>query len=215
MERKEIKELAKTKIKGNKWNIIWPMLVIGALESVFTNLFGGSNKYIFSDFDTMTNVRFYVDYASILVSIIVGIISAGYLKYILNFVRNGKFDANEIIETIKKKWLNLLIAEILVTVIVSLCTLLFVVPGIIMGLAYAFVAYLVVDTDISGNDALKKGREMMKGYKWNYFVFGLSFIGWCLLIPLTLGIILIWLYPYMVVANAIYYDKLSKISDVK
>ena len=27
MNRKEIKELAKAKIKGNKWNIIWPMLI--------------------------------------------------------------------------------------------------------------------------------------------------------------------------------------------
>ena len=78
-----------------------------------------------------------------------------------------------------------------------------------MTLAYAFVDYLVVDTDVTGNDALRESREMMKGYKWNYFVFGLSFLGWILLVPFTLGILLIWLYPYMTVATAIYYERLK------
>ena len=71
------------------------------------------------------------------------------------------------------------------------------------------VTYLVVDTNLSGADTLKKSREMMKGYKWDYFVFGLSFIGWILLVPVTLGLIAIWLVPYMVVAEAIYYDRLK------
>ena len=39
MNRTEIKELAKSKIKGNKWNIIWPVLVIGFLESVIQSIF--------------------------------------------------------------------------------------------------------------------------------------------------------------------------------
>ena len=82
-----------------------------------------------------------------------------------------------------------------------------------MSIAYTFVTYLVIDTDVSGSDSLKAGREMMKGYKWDYFVFGLSFIGWILLTPFTLGILLIWLVPYVVIAKAIYYDKLKAITN--
>ena len=74
---------------------------------------------------------------------------------------------------------------------------------------YSFVVYLVIDTKTKGQDALKISREMMQGYKWNYFVFGLSFLGWILLVPFTLGILLIWLYPYMTVATAIYYERLK------
>ena len=81
----------------------------------------------------------------------------------LDFVRTGKMNANSIIETIKEKWLNIIIATILVGIIVFVCTLLFVIPGIIMALAYSFVIYLIVDSDIFGLDALKKSREMMKG----------------------------------------------------
>lgn len=217
MDRKEIKELAKSKIKGNKWNIIWPILVISVIESILNSIFSGRIEVDFTNLESISLVnispRYYI--GSTLVTLIIGIITAGYLKYILNFVRTGKFEFNDIIDTVKAKWLNLLIAEILTTIIVALCAMLFVIPGIIMAIAYTFVTYLVIDTDVSGSDSLKKSREMMKGYKWNYFVFGLSFIGWIILIPFTLGLILIWLYPYMTVANTIYYEKLRELDSKK
>jgi len=217
MDRKEIKELAKSKIKGNKWNIIWPILVISVIESILNSIFSGRIEVDFTNLESISLVnispRYYI--GSTLVTLIIGIITAGYLKYILNFVRTGKFEFNDIIDTVKAKWLNLLIAEILTTIIVALCAMLFVIPGIIMAIAYTFVTYLVIDTDVSGSDSLKKSREMMKGYKWNYFVFGLSFIGWIILIPFTLGLILIWLYPYMTVANTIYYEKLKELDSKK
>ena len=208
MDRKEIKEEAKKKIKGNIWNILWPLLVIGVLTSLLSRLLGGNVTFNISETAETVNAK--ASIGSGIVAIISGFLSAGYIKYLLNFVRSGKFNTNDIINTIKEKWLNILIAEILVGVIVFLCTLLFVIPGIIMGLAYSFAIYLVVDKDIAGNDSLKESREMMKGYKWDYFVFGLSFIGWILLVPFTLGILLIWLVPYINVANALYYEKLKE-----
>ncbi|MBR1376345.1 MAG: DUF975 family protein [Bacilli bacterium] len=206
MERKEIKELAKSKIKGNKWNIWWPLLVISVIEGILNGLFGP--KYSI-DPDTMAvAVTGGSQLIGNLVSIVMGIVIAGYMKYILDFVRTGKFDSSVIIETVKKKWVNILIATILVGVIVGLCSILFVIPGIIMALAYSLVMLLVIDTDVKASDALKQSRELMKGHKWEYFVFGLSFIGWVLLIPCTLGLILIWLAPYMIVASVIYLDNL-------
>ena len=216
MNRQEIKNAAKAKIKekGAKWDIIWPILVIGVLESVLVSIFGGGVNVDLNNIESFTFPTRYVVATSI-VSILMGIVTAGYVKYIINFVRTGNFDSNEIINTVKAKWVNILIANILTGVIIGLCSLLFVIPGIIMALAYAFVTYLVVDTDVSGNDALSKSREMMKGYKSDYFVFQLSFIGWYLLVPFTLGLILIWLYPYYTVANTIYYEKLKELRNAK
>lgn len=216
MNRQEIKNAAKTKIKekGAKWDIIWPILVIAFLESVLVSIFGGGVNVDLNNIESFTFPTRYVVATSI-VSILMGIVTAGYVKYIINFVRTGNFDSNEIINTVKAKWVNILIANILTGVIIGLCSLLFVIPGIIMALAYAFVTYLVVDTDVSGNDALSKSREMMKGYKSDYFVFQLSFIGWYLLVPFTLGLILIWLYPYYTVANTIYYEKLKELRNAK
>ena len=210
MERAKIKRIAKEKIKGNLWNIIWPVLVIGVLESVLSSIFGGR---INIDFNNLENFKVPTSYiaASTITSIIAGIVNAGYIKYIINFVRTGNFDTSVILNTVKEKWLNILIADILVAIIVAVCSVFLVIPGIIMGLAYSFVTYLVVDTDVSGSDSLKKSREMMNGYKMDYFVFELSFLGWIILVPFTLGILLIWLYPYMTVATAIYYDKLKSL----
>ena len=214
MDRKEIKEKAKAKLKGNLWNILWPMLVIMVLSTALSSLFGGSiiniNINNLEDLKDLSQAQTTTKPASTLVTLIIGIINAGYIKYILNFIRTDKFDTNSIINTIKEKWLDILIANILTTIIIFACTLLLIIPGIIMALAYSFVTYLVIDTDTKGSDALKKSREMMKGYKFDYFIFGLSFIGWFLLVIPTIGLILIWLVPYYVVANALYYENLKE-----
>ena len=204
MNRQEIKEEAKAKIKGNIWNILWPLLVIGVLGGIISTVFGGNQTY------SSDSVNVTVSFGSTISGIIGAFLSAGYIKYILTFVRTGKFNTDEIINTIKEKWLHILVAEILVGLIVGLCSILFVIPGIIMALAYAFVMYLIVDKDYAvGPDALKASREMMKGYKWDYFVFGLSFISWIILGVFTFGILYIWLIPYMQVASALYYERLT------
>ena len=69
---------------------------------------------------------------------------------------------------------------------------------------------IVIDTDLGPVESIKKSWEMMKGYKWNYFVFILSFLGWILLTPFTLGLLFIWLIPYMTVAEIIYYERLKE-----
>ena len=204
MNRQEIKAEAKAKIKGNIWNLIWPMLVIGVLSGIISTIFGGTQTQATETVSITANLGTTVS------TLVTGFLTAGYIKYLLTFVRTGKFDTNEIINTIKEKWLQILVAEILVGLIVFACTLLFIIPGIIMGLAYSFVLYLVVDKDYAvGPDALKASREMMKGYKWDFFVFELSFIGWAILGLFTLGILYIWLVPYYQVATVLYYERLT------
>ena len=90
--------------------------------------------------------------------------------------------------------------------------MLLIVPGVIVAIGLGMAGLIVIDSDLSAIDALKKSWEMMKGYKWNYFVFILSFIGWIILAPFTLFILFIWLIPYMTVAEVIYYDELKKIT---
>ena len=115
-------------------------------------------------------------------------------------------------DTIKSRWLQILLVEILVGIMVFLFSLLLVIPGIIKALAYSMAGFIVVDTDLEAKDVLKKSKEMMNGYKWDYFVFGLSFIGWFILVPFTIGILLIWLIPYMLVSMALYYEKLKELN---
>ncbi len=50
--------------------------------------------------------------------------------------------------------------------------------------------------ELSALQALKKSIETTKGYRLKLFIFDLSFIGWLILVLVTLGIALIWVGPY-------------------
>ena len=221
MDRKEIKEKAKELIKGKKWQIWWPLLIISLVSSVLENLIGpkysGLDNLKITSFEQLSQLNLPAPtptqlILSLLVGIVIGIAGVAYNKYILKLVRGEEPEFNDIIETIKERWLSILLVELIVGVVVSVCAIFFVIPGIIMALAYAMAGYLVVDTDLEAMEVIKKSRAMMNGYKWNYFVFGLSFIGWILLIPFTLGILIIWLIPYMIVSMALYYENLKEIN---
>ena len=114
MNWSDIKSTAKEKVKGNKWNIWWPVLIIGLFESLLDSIFP-STKVDVSQFLNSSNLNASVQVEnkeviiSFFISIVIGILMAGYTKYILNFIRKGEFDHKLIINTIKERWLELLI----------------------------------------------------------------------------------------------------------
>ena len=63
---------------------------------------------------------------------------------------------------------------------------------------------------ISIIDVITQSQRLMHGHKWEYFCLQLSFIGWYLLVIMTCGIALIWVYPYIQTTNALYYRNLVK-----
>ena len=76
---------------------------------------------------------------------------------------------------------------------IYLWSLLFVIPGIIKAISYALTPYILADCkNVRATDALKLSMRMMEGHKWEYFVLGLSFIGWMLLTSLTCGLLYVF-----------------------
>ncbi len=85
-------------------------------------------------------------------------------------------------------------------------SLLFIIPGIVKGYAYMMAPYILADhPEMTAREALRESKRITDGHKWELFVLSLSFIGWFLLIPLTLGLIVIWLAPYTHATLANYY----------
>lgn len=98
------------------------------------------------------------------------------------------------------------VSILLVYLYTLLWTLLFIVPGIIKGLAYSLTPFIVKDNpQLSPNQAINLSMKMMKGHKFDLFYLYLSFIGWILLAMLTLGIGLLWVIPYMQTSMAAFY----------
>ncbi|MBE7090547.1 MAG: DUF975 family protein [Clostridiales bacterium] len=92
---------------------------------------------------------------------------------------------------------------------VFLWSLLLIVPGIIKAISYSQALNIVADNpDIGARDAISRSKELMEGKKMQYFLLGLSFFGWIVLSVFTLGLLLIWVVPYMITAQAVFYCEL-------
>ena len=103
-----------------------------------------------------------------------------------------------------------LVAHLLKLLYVILWSLLFIVPGIIAALSYAMTFYIMVDdVQINGEDALKKSKAMMEGYKGKLFRLYLRFILWGMVCVLTFGIGFLWLIPYIHITMAKFYDDIK------
>lgn len=200
MNRIEIKNKAKEMIKGNLWYIWKIYLVVFAVSFLF-GFVGG----LFEDIKVISFLL------SIVSAVISAALSVGAIYYVLKFVRSEKIEIKEVFEFVKQHW----VISVLSTLLVALCvlggTILLVIPGIIVSFGLYFTSYVVVDNkELSVTEVIKKSWELTKGYKMELFVFCLSFMGWAILAPFTLGLLYIWLMPYITVATSLLYDELKK-----
>ena len=102
-------------------------------------------------------------------------------------------------------------AVILMTIFAFLWALLLFIPGIIATLSYSMTYYIIAENDSIGPlEAITKSKEMMRGNKWKLFGLWFRFFGLALLCIFTLGIGFLWLFPYMMVSYAHFYDDLKE-----
>lgn len=93
---------------------------------------------------------------------------------------------------------------------IFLWSLLLFVPGIIAAYRYSMAPYLMAEyPDMGIIEAVNRSKELMNGNKGRLFCLDLSFIGWWLLSALTVGILGLWIAPYMLTARAAFYLELT------
>lgn len=68
---------------------------------------------------------------------------------------------------------------------------------------------LAEDTTKNPKDVVDDCAKMMEGNRWRLFCLELSFIGWSFLAVLSCGIGMLWLAPYILVAEIIFFEKLA------
>lgn len=131
---------------------------------------------------------------------------AGFEVALLALLRNGEAVNVECLFDFFKE--SRLMGTVLLTSLYTfLWTLLFVIPGIIKGYAYAMTPYILKDNpNMKNNEAIELSMAMMNGFKWRLFCLQLSFIGWAFLCLFTLGIGYLWLVPYMQTSTAVFYE---------
>ena len=189
MSRQEIKQKAKQQIKGHIWMFLLVNFIAVALSCVsYIPFVGALVLFIFYPFITINLYRVYQQFAC----------------------RNVPPEPKALFQNFKEMWAKSWVLMFMMGLFVFLWSLLLIIPGIIKALSYAAAPYvLAANPELSGPEALNKSKEIMKGHKMDLFVFYLSFLGWVLLIPLTFGLILIWLLPYMSTAEAAFFANLG------
>lgn len=203
MNRKKIKEQAKEIINGNLWTILQPYIIV-----LVINLFVGIIVGVVTNSDSSLG--------SLLQSIIeLALIplSYGYTAFLLKYVRKEETKQDEIFKYYKN-FVPIILLTILISLFTTLWTFLLIIPGIIAAISYQQAIFIMIDGEENPRECIKKSKEMMNGYKMDYFAFILSFIGWGLLVIATLGIAAVYVFPYISVSQVLYYDELKKIQNI-
>ena len=110
---------------------------------------------------------------------------------------------------------KIILLSIVQYIFVFLWTLLFIVPGIVAAYRYRFaILNLCENPEIGVMEAINMSKAQTRGFKWQLFVLDLSFIGWALLASLTLGILNIWLLPYIAQSNIAFFQEIKRIKGI-
>lgn len=185
MNRVEIKNFAKEKLSGNLGSI-WKILIIALGISLATGIVFG---ILFNNMDA--------DILDSLLGILMMPLGIGTTAFFISLIENENFEAKDLFKYYHD-FVKVIGVTILMGLIVMLGYICFIIPGIILTLSYSLVPIILIKKPELGIvETLKYSREKMQGHKLDTFVLGLSFIGWAILGTLTVGILYIWLFPYM------------------
>lgn len=92
---------------------------------------------------------------------------------------------------------------------VSIGFFLLFVPGIFISLAFGATFIIFAENPDKGViECFKESYELMNGHKFEFFVLSLSFIPWFMLSGFTLGIVGIYVAPYVAVTQYVYYKEI-------
>ena len=200
MGRVELKNWAKEKIKGHLWELLIPI----ALASFIANFSIGA-KYNTDGGQFSYSAGFPIGFFLYFVTV-------GLAYFMVQFVNDKEHNIKDLVR-FTDDYVRTFLTNLLQTIFVFLWTLLLVIPGIIKSIAYAMVPLLLADDkykDLKPREILQKSEEMMNGHKMDFFVLGLSFIGWHILAVFTLFILEIWIIPYQETAKYKFLDDIKK-----
>ncbi len=120
-------------------------------------------------------------------------ITVGYSWFHLDLFRHSKANISTMFEGFSNNYTRNVATGTLMSIFVALWSLLFIIPGIIKGLAYSMTFFILRDRpELSALDAITESRKMMEGKKKELFYLMLSFLGWVII-------------PYVLTALGVYF----------
>ena len=188
MTRAELKTLAKAQLKGKVGMFFLCSLIIGAISLVSVIPVAGT----------------------IALLLITPSLSIGLILVYLDATKNENPKVARMFDGFQYFGKAILLM-LLVGIFTLLWSLLFYIPGIIKSISYSMSYYILAENpQMTAREALNESKAIMHGHKMEYFVLGLSFIPWILLVMVTFGIAAIWVMPYMQLTITNFYNSIKR-----
>lgn len=144
---------------------------------------------------------------SIFSSLFLTVLWGGYYIYCMGLQQGVRLPYSTLFDGLALAG-KLIWCQILMVFKVFWWSLLFILPGIVAAYRYRFAFYnLLTDSSLSASQAIALSCRQTRGMKGELFILDLSFLGWTLLSLLTLGILDIWLRPYMTLSDLGYFEQ--------
>lgn len=212
----QIKKLAKKSLKGHWGLTVLLTFIIFLLNFGLPFIIEIPASGGFSNWANQESTPVGIDIFEAVLSILLIPLSFSVYWFYLNLIRDNEPQISQVFSIYKngKTSLKLIGLSILQGIYILLWSLLLLIPGMIKSLSYSQTYFLLKDhPEYTVNQAITESKKRMKGYKWKYFLMGLSFIGWGILCIFTLGIGLLWLVPYISTSVAVFYNELIASQD--
>lgn len=214
--RPYIKELAKQRMSGRMGNAIAVALLAIILSgtasgSVFQQNFSRDDGYFHEIAVAMMPVMMIAGMFGLAYLILVGnVIGIGAKGWFLRYWRGENAPVGDMFSGFRH-YSAFVTTGLLRGIYVFLWSLLFIIPGIVMGYAYSMTDYIICEyPHLSASHALDLSKRMTYGHKADLFVFDLSFIGWGMLSVITCMIVgIVYVFPYRFTAHAGVYEALK------
>lgn len=222
MNRQELKFDAKNKMREAAVNPYVVTLILGVILMVLSgvqfildfwgNIIGTGSSVNTGEASTyiVSSLVFFVIYL-----VISTILQFGYSSYCLKVAnRDGSMSYGDLFSSVRYL-LKAIGLTLMISVFVLLWCILLIIPGIIAAYRYSQAIFIMVEDPNKGiMQCIRESKEMMAGHKMEYFILELSFFFWMLLGGVTCGLAYIYVYPYMTVTFANYYNSLKPVSVV-
>lgn len=133
----------------------------------------------------------------------------GISIFSLSVVRNKNISIKQLFDGFSN-FVTSFLASFFMTIFIFLWSMLLIIPGIIKSLSYSMTFFIIADNKkINYMDAITRSRKMMDGHKAELFGKYLYFLILGFLCIFTLGIGFLWLFPYIHVELALFYENIK------
>lgn len=162
---------------GHGWHMMFGKAFLILLVAVFImGILNGpatGMKYSFDD-----SSDFSLPMLLIIPAIIFGLAYNFLLKPVFNFgnkflylkaMRNEDANLSTLFEGFRTNYLNIVLANLIVTALIILGFVMLIVPGIIVACRLVLVPYLVMDKKLDAMQAVEKSWQITRGHGWTIF----------------------------------------------